>query len=252
MIVRTGNFVASRNVPVVTLPEFLNAKQGDSSCCISPSTIDVSEGGRKEGDGNLEPGDQGGVVQAVSMLVSWTGLIRMCGSKHSVHIPHDTDALVDVDSVDRIIMRGVTGSMSAALVGCEVECDLFKGLARAELVDCLPESGVNLILGNALGKGEEIDTPVLSTVSVPVAQADENCETLPMCTVTRSMALAEERRKGMIIGLASCVDVPETSSAVPDDSTPQDISLSVMILRSIDKAPSVAVEGVDVERLLRL
>lgn len=57
-------------------------------------------------------------------------------------------------------------------------------------------------------KGEEIATPVSSTVPVPLAQVEENCETCPICAVHRSMPLAEESRQEMIIGLESCVDVP--------------------------------------------
>lgn len=90
-----------------------------------------------------------------------TGLIQMCGSQHFVRILRDTCALislwvkpafVDVDSVDHILIWGVTWSMSVLLV----VFNLSKSLARVRFVDCLPVSGIDFTLDNDLMKAEEI------------------------------------------------------------------------------------------------
>lgn len=66
------------------------------------------------------------------------------------------------------------------------------------------------------------------------------------------MVRAQESRWEGIIARELCADVLELSSPVPDDPTPQEVSLSETFLGSLDDAPSSALDEVVVERLRRL
>lgn len=156
-------------------------------------------------------------------------------------------AHIDVNSVYHIRIRDVIVSTFIPLGECGVVCNLFKGFARVGLVDSLPESGVDFILKNYLAKSEDIATPVLSTLPVPVALVDDNLETFSICASNRSLDCVEESQWEETTGRASCVDVPEVSSAAPDDPA-QVILQSETFMGYLEDAPSVIVEEVGVER----
>lgn len=88
-------------------------------------------------------------------------------------------------------------------VECEKECDLFKGLACVRFIDCLPDNGVDFVLGNDLMKDEKIATPVLAIVPIPVSKVDDTRENFPLCVSIRSMVRAEESRWEEIFGRAA-------------------------------------------------
>lgn len=173
------------------------------------------------GDDLLCPTASGGVVQAVSSNAVpgctyapylSSGCVRACGEKYPVRILRDTGASIslwvkpphsDISSEEFILIKGVTGALTVPLVECEVVCDLFQGVARLGVVESLPESGVDLILGNDLVRGENLTAPVLSTEPLTDVQ-NVDLETFPFCAVTRSMSRAEENRREKVADSGQC------------------------------------------------
>lgn len=177
---------------------------------LPPSKAEVhSEGGDGVAVAALEATVSGGVVQGVMSYVTdeesyapylYSCLVKLGGSQYPACVLHDTGSSVslwvrpshvEVDSDNFILIKGVMGTLTFPLVKYDVCWDLFNGQALVGIVDSLPEQGVELILGNDLIRGDVVGSPVLTKVSVPIENAQDE-DTFPICAVTRSMSRAEE------------------------------------------------------------
>ncbi|KAK3878761.1 hypothetical protein Pcinc_016573 [Petrolisthes cinctipes] len=142
---------------------------------------------------------------------------------------------------------GVGGSLTVPLVECRVSCNLFNGTAQVGVVESLPESNVDLILGNDLVRGEEVGAPVMTKDPVPAEVVeDEDQMNFPVCAVTRSMSRVEESRRVEAAEAVVTPSDPPVEDVDGDGESPDDPSLTNLF--SDTSSEQLALECVDVDR----
>ncbi|KAK3893335.1 hypothetical protein Pcinc_002889 [Petrolisthes cinctipes] len=117
-------------------------------------------------------------------------ILRDTGSVQSLLLKNVFNDVTDVDNT--VVLQGVGGFITVPLTFVQLDCDLVSGKVRVGLVDELPVSGVELLLGNDLAGGQVSPLPVLSNVPVNIGDTEklerENPDLFPSCAVTRAMA----------------------------------------------------------------
>ncbi|KAK3869588.1 hypothetical protein Pcinc_025111 [Petrolisthes cinctipes] len=117
-------------------------------------------------------------------------ILRDTGSVQSLLLKNVFNDVTDVDNT--VVLQGVGGFITVPLTFVQLDSDLVSGKVHVGLVDELPVSGVELLLGNDLAGGQVSRLPVLSNVPVNTGDTEklerENPDFFPSCAVTRAMA----------------------------------------------------------------
>ncbi|KAK3895462.1 hypothetical protein Pcinc_000804 [Petrolisthes cinctipes] len=242
-VVRPTNFVSCDRA-IVTVSEPRKDSRDNSVLPTSKDRV-LSEGGKGAVDAVPMSDVTGAVVQSVATDAAAEdcyapyrsdGLVKLEESQHPVKILRDTGSTitlwvrpkhVELRSKDFVLLRGVGGSLTVPLVECRVSCNLFNGTAQVGVVESLPESNVDLILGNDLVRGEEVSAPVMTNDPVPAEVVeDEDQMNFPVCAVTRSMSRVEESRRVEAAEAVVTPSDPPVEGVDGDGESPDDPSLT--------------------------
>ncbi|KAK3889852.1 hypothetical protein Pcinc_006178 [Petrolisthes cinctipes] len=131
-------------------------------------------------------------------------------------------------------------------------CDSFRGEAQFEVVESLPESGVDLILGNDLLRGEVVTAPVLTAMPSTDVQVGVDPETFPFCVVTRSMSRNDQNSREETIDSGRQKPHPVELHEPDGSETEDDIDLGDTVMESLEDINAVALETVDSQKLKQL
>ncbi|XP_071520846.1 uncharacterized protein [Panulirus ornatus] len=160
-------------------------------------------------------------------------VLRVSGSLQSLML----DGLVPRGEFgDRVLLDGLSGPKEAPLVDVRVETDLFTGHALIGVVDRLPVSGVDFVLGSDLAGGKMNPMPVLPTGPVESTEAVQLDEEVP------ELVCNHDDARSMTAG---------TAGRVPDDIAVETEEVKTSERKLCDTlSPGVAsVETVDLETL---
>ena len=212
-----------------------------------PQELCVPEGGKVE---TRVPGSPVAerVVQAVVSSVApasyfapylHSGFVTVGDVQHRVRVLRDTGASISLwvrpkgcgESGETVLIRGVTGAKTVPLMPVQINCPLFTGCAKVGIVDYLPESGVDLIVGNDLACVGQITVSVVTEESVfkdPLMREVEEGE-VKVGAVTKTLSRSH-----------SVEEVESEETEVLNEHDP-----GVNVVHPVN--PSVRVDGSDVD-----